>query len=360
MGGAGALVVEIVAATVVVVVAGADVDPVRTEAGALQGNEGAVVEQREMQVRSGGAATLAERGVDVAGIDAELGVGADLLAVAHLDLVHMVVVGRPAAGVGHPYLAARQHPYRTGVGGDHAVGRTAPARPVVGRIEGRVRIARAGVRMRSVGLPGIALAPGQLHQVGWRRQRGLRLELPGHAVARLQEFRGRGAEQALEGLRVGAERIAALHGGGLRPLSQQTEQRGRCRVQAVLADGLARSRLAQLVFLETVVAPRQLLQHVADLGIEAAFRRQPSQRRRQGALVRRPQRPGLHDHQGQQHFRVDAVVAAPVLQVFALVAQRRRIHRQVGLEVERLGVATVEEQVVIQRQGHAGQLQLAE
>ena len=64
MGGAGALVVEIVAATVVVVVAGADVDPVRTEAGSLQGNEGAVVEQREMQVRSGGAATLAERGVD--------------------------------------------------------------------------------------------------------------------------------------------------------------------------------------------------------------------------------------------------------------------------------------------------------
>ena len=46
MGGAGALVVEIVAATVVVVVAGADVDPVRTEAGSLQGNEGAVVEQR--------------------------------------------------------------------------------------------------------------------------------------------------------------------------------------------------------------------------------------------------------------------------------------------------------------------------
>jgi hypothetical protein len=49
-----------------------------------------------------------------------------------------------------------------------------------------------------------------------------------------------------------------------------------------------------------------------------------------------------------------------VLQVFAFVAQRRRVQGQVGLEVERLGVATVEEQFVIQRQGHAGQLQLAE
>ena len=119
------------------------------------------------------------------------------------------------------------------------------------------------------------------------------------------------------GCRTGAGRSARRRRADCRlarrrpsPLSQQTEQRGRCRVQAVLADGLARSRLAQLVFLETVVAPRQLLQHVAYLGIEAAFRRQPPQRRRQNALVRRTQRAGLHDHQGQQHFRVDAVVAA--------------------------------------------------